>query len=150
MKRILTFDQVMWAYEKWCQGYTQDEVAKALFVSRALINRELRQVKKMKYKEPLVYKEGDRRKEPKWIPVNYRKITAEEKDCYGEDVSIVYDCVLPEDGQDVLITTYKGNVVFTTFYDDGECVYFDNWEDYDDVIAWMPLPNPFKKEEEEE
>ena len=85
----------------------------------------------------------------KWIEVKYRSITEEEREHYREDVTIIYDCVLPEDGQDVLITTYRGDVVFSTFYDDGEVVYFENWEDYDDVIAWMPLPEPFKREEEQ-
>ena len=80
----------------------------------------------------------------KWIEVTYRKATNEELEMFGVEIECIYDCPLPEDGQEVLITTYRGEVAFTTFYND-DCAYFENWEDIDDVKAWMPLPKPFEK-----
>lgn len=32
-KAILTSEQKEWAYRKWCEGYTKNQIASALFVS---------------------------------------------------------------------------------------------------------------------
>ena len=69
----------------------------------------------------------------KWITVITRPLTEED------------DGELPQDGQEVLITTKYGYVEKTTFYTDMGC-YFEQFEDEDDVLAWMPLPKPYKKE----
>lgn len=82
----------------------------------------------------------------KWIEVKVRPLTKEEKEEYCDEIEwyeFIYDCPLPDDGQDVLITTKYGNVEMTTFYTDcGN--YFEQYEDGDDVLAWMPLPKPFE------
>lgn len=79
----------------------------------------------------------------KWIPIKVRALTEEEIEEFGDECEFIYDCKLPDDGQEVLITTRYG-VAFTTFYTDcGN--YFENYEDYDDVLAWMPLPDPYKQ-----
>ena len=83
-----------------------------------------------------------------WIPVKTRPMTEEEKEYYSEYLfegnGLIYECPLPDDGQEVLITSKYGNVDKTTFYTDcGN--YFENYEDYDEVIAWQPLPEPFKE-----
>lgn len=80
--------------------------------------------------------------QPKWIPLSERPLTDEERKEYGAEIGFVYDCELPEDSQDVLVTTPYG-VRQTTFYTDYGC-YFENYEDEGDVIAWMPLPEPYK------
>lgn len=81
-----------------------------------------------------------------WIPVKTRPMTEEEKENYSEYLiesdGFIYECPLPDDGQKVLITSKYGSVDKTTFYTDcGN--YFENYEDYDEVIAWQPLPEPF-------
>lgn len=83
-----------------------------------------------------------------WIPVKTRPMTEEEKECYSEYLfegdGFIYECPLPDDGQEVLITSKYGSVDKTTFYTDcGN--YFENYEDYDEVIAWQPLTEPFKE-----
>ena len=83
-----------------------------------------------------------------WIPIKTRPMTEEEKEYYSEYLfegnGLIYECPLPDDGQEVLITSKYGNVDKTTFYTDcGN--YFENYEDYDEVIAWQPLPEPFKE-----
>ena len=85
-----------------------------------------------------------------WIPIKTRPMTDEEKEYYSaylfEDNGFIYECPLPNDGQEVLITSKYGSVDKTTFYTDcGN--YFENYEDYDEVIAWKPLPQPYKESE---
>ena len=83
-----------------------------------------------------------------WIAIKTRPMTEEEKEYYSEYLSegngMIYECPLPDDGQEVLITSKYGSVDKTTFYTDcGN--YFENYEDYDEVIAWKLLPEPFKE-----
>lgn len=85
--------------------------------------------------------------ESRWIPIVTRPLTEEERKDYGVEIEFIYDCVLPEDGQDVLVTTPYG-VRQTTFYTDYGC-YFENYEDEGDVIAWCELPQPYKADKEE-
>lgn len=86
-------------------------------------------------------------KEPKWIPVVERPLTDEEREEYGEDIEFMYDCILPEDGQEVLVSTPYG-VRQTRFFTDYG-YYFEDYEDKGEVIAWMSLPTPFEPQESE-
>lgn len=91
-----------------------------------------------------------------WIPVKTRKLSAEEVKEVNEkyDVDLNGDeawCIcspLPEDAQEVLITTKYGDVVLTEFCVDDDGCWFDGYEDRGDVLAWMPLPEPYTKEEQ--
>ena len=93
--------------------------------------------------------------EPKWIPIKTRPMTEEEKEHYRElgwddaFLDTIYDCNLPEDGQMVLITTKYGEVRTDTFCGDVEGASFETYSDVDDVLAWMPLPEPYNAESEE-
>ena len=90
----------------------------------------------------------------RWIPIKTRPLTEEEKEHYisigwSEDsLEFIYNCPLPDDGQEVLITDSMGNVELDTFYSDDGC-YFENNCDADEVIAWMPLPQPYKESDKE-
>lgn len=84
----------------------------------------------------------------KWIKIETRPMTEEEYehfefDCPIED-AFVYECTLPEDGQEVLVQT-KWGITLTTFYDD-DGSYFESYEDNGDIIAWKPLPNEYEGE----
>ena len=85
----------------------------------------------------------------KWTPIKTRPLTEEERqymDSYGD---IAYDCPLPDDGQEVLVTSRYGYVTTDTFCrDDGGC-YFETYCDDGDVLAWMPKPEPYKAESED-
>lgn len=49
---------------------------------------------------------------------------------------------LPDDEKEVIICTHNGHVCTDIYYNnDGS--YFDNHE-LDEVVAWMPLPEPWK------
>lgn len=91
--------------------------------------------------------------EPKWIPIKTRKLTdAEEQDMLENSnyfYNYMFDCQLPEDGEEVLVTTSTGEVTTTTFYDEGlDGCCFEFYEDDGDVIAWMPKPKSYKAESE--
>lgn len=87
-----------------------------------------------------------------WIPIKMRPGTDEEYeefslygDCPREDFR-VFECQLPDDDQEVLVTTRWGDVCIDTWHRDVDCCYFENNSDDDDVIAWMPLPEGYKPE----
>lgn len=75
-----------------------------------------------------------------WIPFKIRPVTEDEK-YYHPDLDGVFDCELPEDGQDILIS--NGETVWKdTFIHDGMECYLDGGEDIEEGMAWMPLPQP--------
>lgn len=89
-----------------------------------------------------------------WNEIKKRPMDAEEReewreelgyDIEDEDAFVYYN--LPEESEEVLITTSWGSVTTDTIEYDGGFY----WEDHDmeDVVAWMPLPKPFVKEEEQ-
>lgn len=89
----------------------------------------------------------------KWIPITSRPMTEEEKEHYKthpeyQDDCRIFNCKLPDDGQEVLISVYGGVEVDTFVQDANDGCYFEG-RDIDDVDAWMPLPLPYKQEVEE-
>lgn len=87
-----------------------------------------------------------------WIPIKLRPGTDEEYeefsqygDCPREDFR-VFDSPMPDDEKEVLVTTRLGDVCVDTWHRDVDCCYFEDNCDDDDVIAWMPLPEGYKKE----
>lgn len=86
------------------------------------------------------------REQTGWIPIKTRPLTKEEKEEFGHEYAYMYDCPLPDDGQDVLITDWCGNVEIDTFCKDYDAFYFETNCDDGEVIAWMPLPTPYKAE----
>lgn len=92
----------------------------------------------------------------KWIPITYRDMTEEEKVYYAERtgydkklLDLIINCKLPDDGEEVLITDSLGYVQIDTFINDNDGCCFENHFDMDEVIAWQPLPEPFKPQESE-
>lgn len=79
--------------------------------------------------------------EAEWILFKKRPLTDEEKQEYP-DWTYIFDCPLPDDEEEILLS--NGKYVWTdTFINDGEC-YLDGGDDIDDGMAWMPLPKPYK------
>ena len=83
-----------------------------------------------------------------WVEIKIRSLTDEEKESYadkGIDFAFTaFDCPLPEDGDEVLITTRFGTVEKTIFLIDDVGGYFEGYEGDRDVLAWMPLPTPYR------
>lgn len=90
-------------------------------------------------------KELRERQTPKWIPVTYHDLTDEERESYGDSVIYVFDCPLPEEGKEILISC-KGRVRADVCAFDGEGYYLEGVEDWREVDAWMPLPEPYRNE----
>ena len=93
-----------------------------------------------------------------WNPIKTEKISDDEKKELAERYDMSpeafddcwrYACKMPEDNQECLITTSVwGYVKIDTFHiDEDGAMYFEEHEDEDDVLAWMPLPEPYTKED---
>lgn len=94
-----------------------------------------------------------------WIPIKYRPLTVDERIAFAEHYGVEYcdtleekafDCPMPKDGQEILISTSWGVVEDVADNDiDGEgfiCYGLETNGDWDGVDAWMPKPEPYKKE----
>ena len=57
--------------------------------------------------------------------------------------------VLPEAGDEVILTTEGGFITTDVLYYVEEGVFFENY-DIDEVRAWMPMPQPYEKKEMED
>lgn len=83
-----------------------------------------------------------------WIPVKYHKITNEEREenGYPKDWEFIMDCEMPDDGQDILVTTARTRfVTMDSCYSDGEYA-LDSGLDWLDIAAWMPMPEPYEED----
>ena len=127
---------------------------------RALLNALRYCAKVMHLEEWLENAEMLPRKEPrsmtKWIPFTTRPMDKDELEEYGEllgcgpegidpEDAVVFNCELPENGPSVLITNSWGDVVIDKFERD-DFVGFEENGDMDGYLAWMPLPEPYRKE----
>jgi hypothetical protein len=82
-----------------------------------------------------------------WIPIKTRPLTEEEKEIYP-DYTFIYDCRMPEDGEEVLVTTKYGVYSDRYYWDDCGCYFEDHYDD-GEVLAWKPLPEPYKEGDKE-
>ena len=77
-----------------------------------------------------------------WHEVIKRIPTEEEKEEYLEvwdcEPEYILDCVMPDDGQEILIATKQGVDTDVCGIDEG--YYLENRGDWDDVIAWAEMP----------
>ena len=142
------FEKILERLEKEKDIPQDDSVAEA--ISTRIWNKAIQRAKGIVQAEAEEYATDTNVGNNGWIPVKTRPMTEEEKEYYSEylfeDNGFIYECPLPDDGQEVLITSKYGSVDKTTFYTDcGN--YFENYEDYDEVIAWKQLPQPYKESE---
>lgn len=96
----------------------------------------------------------EERTQDEWIPITFRQADDEEYKDFIErhdyihmsrEECKVYDCQMPYDGQEVLVTTCGGYVCEDVFCADPDYYGFENCSDPDDAIAWMPKPRAYKK-----
>lgn len=98
-----------------------------------------------------------------WIPIKTRPLTEEEKlnaiekhDIDPDDLEYPFawhfDCELPklkegEQSVDVLVTTDLGFVKVTNFFIDYlGCTCFEDMDEAGEFVAWMPLPERYEAE----
>ena len=78
----------------------------------------------------------------RWIPFTRRPMTEEEQKDYP-NCTFMFDCVLPDDGDEILVS--NGRFVWMdAFCNDIDGCYLDSGDDIDEDMAWMPLPKPYK------
>lgn len=96
---------------------------------------------------------------PQWIPVKFRPMDEEEKQSikpyleehYGYTLDecdcILFDCPMPDDGQEVWVCSKCGNVWQDSCVID-EGIGLEENGDWLDIVAWMPFerPKPWKGE----
>ena len=88
-----------------------------------------------------------------WIPIKFRPMTDEEvkeqEEKWGctlaDNEKIMFDCPLPVDGQDILISKIWGVSLDTCTYDPDEGYGLEMNGDWDGVSAWMPLPEKYEE-----
>lgn len=89
-----------------------------------------------------------------WIPVKFRPMDSEEREYWEEQIgeeladadAVMFDCPMPEDGQEILVS-YRKWISMDKCEIDGGCYGLEGNGDWDGVIAWMPLPEPYEVEE---
>ena len=82
-----------------------------------------------------------------WIPFTRRPMTEEEQKDYP-NCTFIFDCVLPDDGDEILVS--NGRFVWMdVFCTDIDGCYLDGGDDIDEDMAWMPLPKPYKGGDDE-
>ena len=85
--------------------------------------------------------------EPKtdWIPFEEKEADEDEKEAYGCEYMLC--CKLPDEDEEILVTYANGNVGEDIFLRDGYECYLDSGAEFiTEAIAWMPKPQPYKKE----
>lgn len=90
-----------------------------------------------------------------WIPVTYRPMDKEEREMAESEIgkltdeeALIFDCPMPEDGEEILIST-EHMVSADICSRDGLWIGLESYGDWFGVLAWMPMPDPYKKEEGE-
>ena len=91
--------------------------------------------------------------EQQWIPVKFRPMDSEEREYWEEQFgekpadkdAVMFDCPMPEDGQEILVS-YRKWINMDKCEIDGGCYGLEGNGDWEDVVAWMPLPEPYKEE----
>ena len=85
----------------------------------------------------------------KWIPIKWHYITDEEREESGYPNDWVYylDCEMPEDGQEILVTTKHGYVEKDVCYFDDGYSLDSGWDWREDIVAWMEMPPVYQEED---
>ena len=78
----------------------------------------------------------------RWIPFTRRPMTEEEQKDYP-NCTFMFDCVLPDDGDEILVSNRRF-VWMDVFCNDVDGCYLDSGDDIDEDMAWMPLPEAYK------
>lgn len=91
-----------------------------------------------------------------WTPIKYRPLTEEERVEFSEYWGVEYcdtvsevafDCPMPEDQQEILISTEYGVYLDVCSYDPDEGYALEDRGDWEGVLAWMPRPAPYGRSE---
>lgn len=87
--------------------------------------------------ESVIEKINDAEKVGEWIPVTH--------EIDEESGEYMFTCQLPEEGERVIVVNRRGYIDI-----DEQCYDTDGWYldggDWNDIVAWMPLPEVYQVE----
>ena len=85
-----------------------------------------------------------------WIPIKWHEITDEERERegYPKDWVVHIDCEMPCDEQEILIQTKKGYIRWDVCYEDDGFSLDSGFDWIENIVAWMPLPEPYREDGE--
>lgn len=93
------------------------------------------------------------RKTDKWNVITKRPMDEEERKVWevemgeiADEDAYIYEN-LPEEGEEVLVCTQFGRVFIDTMCIDEGC-YFEEYGEMEGIVAWRPLPEPYKEVDE--
>lgn len=76
-----------------------------------------------------------------WHKVTTRPLTDEEKEDYAEDgIEFMFDCKMPDDGEEILIATRWGTDKDICSNDVDYGCGLEGYGDWDGVLAWAEMP----------
>ena len=95
-----------------------------------------------------------------WTPITARPMDTEERlewsEKRGYDIAnddgeaLIYTSQLPDDGQEVLVCGRYGKMWIDKFENDPDYgCWFEENGDMDGIVAWMPLPKPYRERRED-
>lgn len=86
-----------------------------------------------------------------WHEIKTRPLTEEEKAWYAEsglDPESIFDCPIPDDGEDILVATKYGVDTDVCSVDYCYGIGLEKRGDWDGVLAWAKMPDyPLKEDE---
>ena len=95
-------------------------------------------------------------KQGEWIPITYRPMDDEEYEEFRNEFGEIpienrkmFSCQMPKDDQEILICTSWGGVSHDRCEIDEYGYALETQGDWDGVIAWMSLPEPYKESDKE-
>lgn len=97
----------------------------------------------------------------RWIPVKWHEVTKEEiehENCMswidyplqGEEHWFIFENPMPKNEQEILVCMAGDYIEVDCAFKDDEYGWGLDIHDWEDVLAWMPLPEPYKAESEGE
>lgn len=89
-----------------------------------------------------------------WVKITKRPMDEDERKEWSQRLGFAINkeamicSSLPDDGDRVLVCYKSGFIEIDTFRNEYEGCYFEENEDMDGIVAWMPLPEPWKGEKD--
>lgn len=76
--------------------------------------------------------------------IKWHTITEEEREGYPKEWVTYLDCEMPADNESILVQTHGGYICEDVCYADGEYSLDSGYDWIEDIVAWMPMPSPWK------
>jgi len=135
--------EIAFDFDRAIQALEEVEQYRALGTVEELTNQ--------KHNLSVAYKCIEELQQKDWIPFEQREADEEEKEYwlknYGQEIEYMLCGRLPDEDEEIIVSYANGCVGEDTFMCDGCECYLDSGNEFiTEAIAWMPKPQPYKKE----